>query len=161
MPHPLLLSAYLAMKLAETNDAALIESIICAPDIAPFVLEDGQAFSYVEGPIYLTNGADVLFVLMQRFSKVVEVHTCIRSHVKRKIEYAYDVLEWVRNSQFDKMQTQVPEHLLHVRAFVNQVGFTHEGIQRKAFVNGGIARDLHLYGMTRQEIEVKLCQLQR
>ncbi len=162
----------MSYTVERVTDRAIVESFMFHPDLWDRSSEDGSEQAIHDG--YLT-APQCYFLLVKCESRPVGMMVCheglsktVEIHIKVKPEdrkaHAVSVgdasLIWLmENTAFNKVITWVPEIYPAVRAFCKRkYGFIEEGCNRQSFNKGGKMVDMYLYGLTRKEIEVRLCQ---
>lgn len=80
---------------------------------------------------------------------------------KNTKEFILRSLGWVVDNapMYKKVNVKIPCCYPHIERYARNIGFKAEGLDRQSFCKGGKLVDQWLGGMTREEIEVQLCQL--
>ena len=66
---------------------------------------------------------------------------------------------WVQEFKLHRLSVEVPGHQSGVIRMIKRLGFTHEGIKREGNLHKGSWIDLELFGMTVDEIEAKITEV--
>lgn len=153
------------------TDRATVESFMFHHDLWDRSSEDGSEKSihdaYLLAPqcyfLLVSFGGEPvgMMVCHEGLSKSVEIHIKVKPEDRKKhaVKVGDMSLFWLmENTEYNKVITWVPEIYPAVRAFCKRkYGFIEEGCNRKSFNKNGKMIDMYLYGLTRSEIEDKLC----
>ena len=153
------------MRLEQSDDVLLIETIVNTPEIAHFVLEDNDLiFQYSPNAIYLIVRDDHefvagVFILKRLFRNTVEIHTCLFRAFNGKREAAFLIYGWLIDNGINTLTTMVPNTYRHVKAFCQSVGMHKSGEIPAAFEKSGTLQTCTMYAITQDEMkEVLRCQ---
>lgn len=142
----------------------LVELTVNDPWIASFVLEDDQVYAHNSSVVALGvfdehNQYQGCFLLVNKFKRVMEIHTCLMKDFTEKKRAAYLVYEWlIKNTETNTLTTMVPSIYKHVRRFCLSVGMVDGGEIPAAFLKNGKLESVKVYSITRMEMENALCQ---
>lgn len=157
------------MTAERTTDRALIERFVfnnvmwerSREDNTTKEMPQEHIDSYAVHFILVSEGGSPIGLMMchETLSHTLEIHIKIEDR-QYAIQAVWESLKWiVDNTDYQKVVTWVPEIYPALRAFCkNKFGFIEEGCNRKSFLKKGKMHNMYLYGLTRDEIEVELCQ---
>jgi len=162
----------MSYSVKRITDREIVESFVFDDDLWERSSEDGSPkeisdlYLYAPQCYYLLvnhGGSNVgLMVCHEGMSKVVEVHIKVKNKDRKQHAkmVGFICLKWLMmNTEYNKVITWVPSIYPHVRNFCKRkFGFTEEGCNRRSFLKNGEMIDMFLYGLTREEIEVMICQ---
>lgn len=158
------------IRIARTEDAQWIRSVMVHPKIWPHISDDGcppwQEFEPVVGPgvwyveALLANvggrgGRSMGFwVLHPQNTATWECHTCLLPWAwgPLAVEAGKSAAEWVwANTPARRIVTQVPVENRLAYAFARRIGMEQYGVNPKAWLKNGQLQDVALLGMSKPE----------
>jgi hypothetical protein len=156
-----------ALTIAPVSDPAAVDSVLTDPFVADRLRHDGQEPGYVkhEALTYsgaFLNGELVGLILAIRHSEwEIEAHIAVkRSAILAARSFA---LEWLASAWLDPelMRVTVLPYASNRSAinFCAHLGFGVEGIRRRACKRGGVATDVIVMGMVREDFEMVLFRM--
>lgn len=152
------------MKVVQTFDVALVQSVMMHEDILPTIIDDtwdGTLYQPdINGEIFLACVADDELIGMYRLHWITGItlqgHTHILKKYREKWAKAscHAVMRWVLENvrRCKKVDCAVPSVYPNVRHFLVACGFTHEGTSRKAFQLNSKMHDMWWFGITADEM---------
>ena len=157
------------MKVGRTTDMELVRSIITAPQVYPWVSDDGSPdagdFQPVDadGVIYVlaeSGAARGVFAFFRQNAVTTEAHTCVlpsmwgRTHLAARA-----AVEWVfENTEFLRIVTSVPEDNPLATRLATMAGMTLYGHNPSSFLRKGVLLGVDLFGISKKEL---LCHSQQ
>lgn len=151
------------IKLKESSDIALIESVIKDPEIFARISEDGVSIEDYEIP------ENVTYLLILKDTEIIgtwciyptnkttlNIHcNILESHRHHGKEAGKLILEWFvdRTSiNYQKLNAEIPLIYPEVYHYTKKFGFKDEGINRKSISKQGELVDQWRLGITRDEV---------
>jgi len=152
------------MIFERTFDAEVVKSVITSPEIWDVVSDDSMNIETYEpdpvGVVFITvtsNNGEI----MGLFTLAVVNSVTLRGHIAilpefRKIsgEIALEAARWfIENcGEYTKIIAEIPSIFPNVMAFISRSGFNKEGVRVKSIMKGGVLHDVHLFGITKDEL---------
>ena len=149
------------MRIRQTHNAELIQSIVTHEAIWPHVSDDAcDKATYkpsMDGCMWLeVVDCDCLGVyLIHRHNAVTyEIHTCLLPAAwgNKSKKAGKLVLDWIfQNTPCQKVITQVPEDNSLALRYAIRCGMVQEGVNRASFLKNGKLLDMTQLGITKKE----------
>jgi RimJ/RimL family protein N-acetyltransferase len=145
--------------LNSSNDAEYIKSVFKHEAIWEWVSDDScnkdeyEPFFH-EAIHYLVPELDGqktgVLMLVKCNAVTVELHTAVLPEFRGKCvgEMFTRLTEWAQDEGYSRIRTWVPECNKAAYVAASRVGFSHVGVEQKAFLKDGELYDLHLFGKT-------------
>ena len=156
------------MIITRTFDADLIKTFIKSDEIWDVVSDDSSDIDTYEPDfqrVFYVTATDDSGDVMALFSLYAVNSVTLRGHIAvlpefRTIskEIALEAARWfIDNSgEYSKIIAEIPEIFPNVMSFISRSGFNKEGVRAKSIMKGGILRDVHLYGITKDELSKRI-----
>lgn len=159
------------MRASRTTDMELVRSIITAPQVYPWVTDDGSPAASEfqplqadgDGVIYVlveSGAARGIFAFFRQNVATTEAHTCVlpsmwgRTHLAARA-----ALAWVfENTTFLRIVTSVPDDNPLAARLATRAGMTHYGHNPQSFQRRGRLLGVDLFGISKEAFS---CQSQQ
>ncbi len=150
------------MTFRRTTDRELIRALITHPKVWRWSSEDGmEAAEYepaVDNPavwyVAAVEGRTLLgiFVFEPRTSVKYAVHLAIApSQWARGVESFKGVIHWAwENIGMQRITGEIPMDAKHADRLARKAGFECVGIEKGAFMRGGVLQDVRIVGLSRE-----------
>ena len=147
------------MKRCTINDIEIVNRIMTAPDIYPWISDDGSPSADEFSAEIFLNNPDIyvlqpneysIFLFIPFVSFVYQMHTCVLKEGRGKMAFkaARDVCRWMfENTDAVKLIGTVEENNRRMDVFARRIGAKKEGVLTKSYVKNGKISDLILFGM--------------
>ena len=155
----------------DEEDRELIRSYMTQDELWERISEDGCNKDEYTPPMHelfhwvgMYNNKDefmgTLF-LHPETMHVVNIHFNLSKKYRKLYSFlggqaAFDYM--LNCTDFEKFNTTVPLEYPDVVGFLDKLGFTREGLNRKSISKNNIMHDQYYYGMTREEMKNKLTE---
>lgn len=159
------------MRASRTTDMELVRSIITAPQVYPWVTDDGspEASEFQplqadgDGVIYVlveSGAARGVFAFFRQNAVTTEAHTCVLPQMWGRTHLAAQAaIAWVfEHTGFERITTSVPQDNPLAARLARRAGMTLYGHNPSSFLRKGVLLGVDLFGISKKEL---LCHSQQ